>query len=218
MPVTQIVSVTAGAVAAGWLVARGASWRQAGAVFAASFIFFQFFPISPGSVCRGVYVLYLMIKERNLRDYIIAAPVSFVKYIGYLAFPLQMTTKYPGLAQFLAGRWATSATHVIPVFGEKGALLEHWVFDLCFNLPQALQRLARPHVKELLTIWLFLGGLLCAGAFYVWEPAALGVAGVNLLLATVCLFVLPRLLFLPLLSRSRPGVRRNGSDRSAGDR
>ena len=30
---------------------------------------------------------------------------------------------------------------MIPVFGEKGALIEHFVFDTFFNVPLALKRL-----------------------------------------------------------------------------
>jgi hypothetical protein len=30
--------------------------------------------------------------------------------------------------------------HVVPIFGERGALLEHWVFDVLFNMPISLRR------------------------------------------------------------------------------
>ena len=47
-----------------------------------------------------------MISERNFRDYRVAALVSFWHYIGYLGFPIQMVTRYPTLARFVAARWA----------------------------------------------------------------------------------------------------------------
>ena len=203
LPVTQVVSVTLGLIVAGWMMAHGKSWSDAAVYFAAIVAFFQVIPISPGSLCRGGFVLYLMIRERNTRDYLIAAPLSFVKYIGYLAFPLQMTATYPQLASFMAARWATSMVHIVPVFGEKGALLEHWVFDLFFNVPQMFGRWARPRVRGLLTAWAVFGLLLAAGLMWRLDIPPSGKAGINLIIATTCLFLLPRWLFYPLLSRNK---------------
>jgi hypothetical protein len=84
--------------------------------------------------------VYLVIRERNFKDYNIAIFLSFFKYIGYLAFPIQMTHSYPVLARFMAGHWATEAVHIIPVFGERGALFEHWVFCLFYNWPLTIAR------------------------------------------------------------------------------
>ena len=109
---------------------------QAGLIVAA----FNLLPVSPGSLVRGFYVVGLCIKERNLRDYALALPVSFLKIIGYLAFPLQMAYRYPDLARFMASHWATEAVHSVPVFGEKGAWLEHFVFDAFYNFPLTLRR------------------------------------------------------------------------------
>jgi hypothetical protein len=81
-----------------------------------------------------------MIRERNWRDYLWAVLISFWKYVGYLAFPIQMVAKFPALSRFMAGRWATSMVRFVPVFGERGALLEHWVFDFFFNVPVSVRR------------------------------------------------------------------------------
>ncbi len=99
---------------------------------------FNLLPVSPGSLVRGFYVLGLCIKERNIKDYRLALPVSFFKIIGYLAFPLQMAYRFPELARFMAGHWATEAVHVVPIFGERGAWLEHAVFDMFYNYPLSL--------------------------------------------------------------------------------
>lgn len=99
---------------------------------------FNLLPVSPGSLVRGFYVLGLCVKERTIKDYRLALPVSFFKIIGYLAFPLQMAYRYPELARFMAGHWATEAVHVVPVFGERGAWLEHAVFDMFYNYPLSL--------------------------------------------------------------------------------
>lgn len=99
---------------------------------------FNLLPVSPGSLVRGFYVLGLCAKERNIRDYRLALPVSFFKIIGYLAFPLQMAYRFPELARFMAGHWATEAVHIVPVFGERGAWLEHAVFDMFYNYPLSL--------------------------------------------------------------------------------
>jgi hypothetical protein len=116
------------------------SWQQA--TLAAGIILglFQVIPISPGSIARGIYTTSLILRERNFKDYNIAFYISFFKYIGYLAFPLQMAYRYPELARFMAGHWATSAVHFVPVFGERGALLEHTVFDIFYNYPLSLRR------------------------------------------------------------------------------
>jgi len=204
VPITQIVSVLVGAVWAGWLLSKGHSWGEALGAFGLTVAVFQVIPISPGSICRGLFVVFLMIKERNVRDYLIAAPVSFLKYVGYLAFPLQMTTTYPHLARFMASRWATNMVHIVPVFGEKGALMEHWVFDQFFNKPQKFAHWAKPRMHWLLDGWMIFGLLLTGLTLYI-HPSLLTSprVSVNLILATVVLFVFPRVLFYPMLTRRK---------------
>ncbi len=195
IPVTQIVSVITGGFVAAYVLSKGGSRGDASLAFAGILVAFQVTPISPGSICRGLYVLGLMVYERNWRDYLVAAPLSFVKYIGYLAFPLQMTTTYPHLARFLVSRRATSVVHIIPVFGEHGALLEHWVFDLFFNIPQIMGR----HIKGLLTGWMVLGmAAIIPALFFVSTKGWVG-----LMIALVAVFICPRIIFYPILSRSK---------------
>ncbi len=141
LPVTQIVSVLVA-----WIYARmhpEFSAAETAVAVAAILVLFQITPISPGSLVRGLYVLYLVIRERNFRDYNIAVFLGFFKYVGYLAFPIQMTYHYPALARFMAAHWATDAVHIVPVFGERGALLEHWVFGLFYNRPLTIRRRIR---------------------------------------------------------------------------
>lgn len=195
IPVTQIVSLITGAFVFAYVLGKGGTTGEASLAFAGTVALFQVTPISPGSLCRGFYVVGLMIYERNWRDYLVAAPLSFVKYIGYLAFPLQMTTTYPHLARFLVSRRATSLVHIIPVFGEHGALLEHWVFDLFFNVPQMMGR----HLKGLLTAWMLLGM-----AFILPSLLVVTLKGwVGLMIALIAVFICPRMIFYPILSRSR---------------
>ena len=138
LPVTQIVSVI---IAVTYVLMHPEMPRkQSWAIGLGIIGLFQVIPISPGSFCRGAYVVYLVIKERNFKDYNIALFLSFFKYIGYLAFPIQMTYHYPALARFMATHWATEAVHIVPVFGETGALLEHWVFCLFYNWPLTIRR------------------------------------------------------------------------------
>ncbi|MGD8442370.1 MAG: hypothetical protein PVI94_02670 [Desulfobacterales bacterium] len=137
LPVTQVVSVL---VAIIYVVMHPEMPRtQAYAIGIGIIALFQVVPISPGSLVRGLYVLYLVIREKNFKDYNIAVFLGFFKYIGYLAFPIQMTYRYPALARFMAGHWATEAVHVVPVFGERGALLEHKIFNLFYNWPLTLR-------------------------------------------------------------------------------
>ncbi len=111
---------------------------------------FNILPISPGSLVRGIYTVSLAIRERNFKDYNIALFLSFFKIVGYLAFPIQMTYRYPVLARFMAAHWATDAVHIVPVFGERGALLEHSIFCLFYNRPLTIRRrmCARAALRE----------------------------------------------------------------------
>ena len=137
VPVTQVVSVFV-AVLYVFLhpeMPRTQSWAIGLGIIA----LFQVVPISPGSLVRGFYVVYLVVKERNFKDYNIAVFLGFFKYVGYLAFPIQMAYRYPTLARFMAAHWATEAVHIVPVFGENGALLEHKVFTWFYNVPLTLR-------------------------------------------------------------------------------
>ncbi|NIO48788.1 MAG: hypothetical protein GTN73_05030 [Candidatus Aminicenantes bacterium] len=141
IPVTQIVSV---AVAFIYIKLHPElSWQQATLHAGIILGLFQVTPVSPGSIVRGLYVSFLIFRERNFKDYNIAFSLSFLKYIGYLAFPIQMAYRYPELARFMAGHWATGAVHIVPVFGERGALLEHVIFDLFYNYPLNIRRRIR---------------------------------------------------------------------------
>jgi len=137
LPVTQIVS---GALAIYAFFFWAETWQEAWTYALGILALFQVTPISPGSFTRGAYVVYMILRDRTWKEYRVAAAVSFWKYIGYLGFPIQMVWKYPVLARFMAGRWATGAIHVVPVFGERGALLEHGAFNLFFNVPVSLRR------------------------------------------------------------------------------
>jgi len=149
LPVTQLVAL---AVAVYGIVRFDMTWSQAWPFALGVFVFFQATPISPGSLTRGLYVVYLVLRERNIKDYNIAVWLGFFKYIGYLAFPIQMTYRYPALARFMAAHWATDVVHIVPVFGERGALLEHAVFGLFYNWPLTVRRRmeARARVRRLL--------------------------------------------------------------------
>jgi hypothetical protein len=141
LPVTQLVS---GIHIIVWNMTHpDATGSQRTAVSFAIAAIYQIIPISPGSFCRGLYTTLLAIHDRNFRDYNIALFVSYFKYIGYLAFPIQMTHHYPAISRFMASHWATDATHIVPVFGERGAILEHWVFCLFYNWPLTIRRRMR---------------------------------------------------------------------------
>ncbi len=170
IPVTQIVSII---VAIVYIALHPElSWQQASIHAGIILGIFQITPISPGSLARGFYVTFLVLRERNLTDYKVALFLSFFKYIGYLAFPIQMAYRYPELARFMAGRWATDAVHLLPVFGEHGALLEHAAFDMFYNYPLNLRRrmlVRRKHrLEKKARYWhiplCILAGSLLAGA------------------------------------------------------
>ncbi len=141
LPVTQIVSVIIAIIYI--RLHPELSWQEASLAAGVILGLFQVMPISPGSLVRGLYTSFLVLRERNFKDYNVAFSLSFFKYIGYLAFPIQMAYRYPDLARFMAGHWATGVVHIVPVFGERGALLERVVFDLFFNYPLNIRRRIR---------------------------------------------------------------------------
>jgi hypothetical protein len=150
LPVTQIVSVLVAIVYI--RLHPEMPEMQAWTIGIGIVAIFQFVPVSPGSLVRGLYVVYLLIRERNFKDYNIAVFLGFFKYIGYLAFPIQMAHRYPVLARFMATHWANESVHIVPVFGETGALLEHWVFRLFYNWPLTLQRRIRKRMVQRATM------------------------------------------------------------------
>jgi hypothetical protein len=146
LPVTQVVSIV---VALLYVLMhpempRAQAWGMGAGIIA----LFQVVPLSPGSLVRGLYVVYLVIRERNFKDYNIAVFLGFFKYIGYLAFPIQMAYRYPVLARFMAGHWANESVHFIPVFGEGGALLEHWVYCLFYNWPLTIRKRIQKRMEK----------------------------------------------------------------------
>lgn len=149
LPITQVVSVTIAIIY--WLTHRHDP--NAWAVGLGIIAIFQVLPMSPGSIARGSYVVYMVIKDKSFKDYNIAVFLGFMKYVGYLAFPIQMTYRYPALARFMAAHWATDAVHIVPVFGERGALFEHSIFCIFYNWPLTIRRRirARAEMREKLS-------------------------------------------------------------------
>ncbi len=138
LPVTQVVSIIVAYIFARTHPEMDPTQRNLAVT--GILIMFQVVPISPGSFCRGLYTTLLAIYDRSFKDYNIALFLSYFKYVGYLAFPIQMAYSYPAMARFMAAHWATGAVRAVPVFGERGALLEHWVFCLFYNWPLTLRR------------------------------------------------------------------------------
>jgi hypothetical protein len=139
---TLFISEAVALLAAAWAYfshSEMSGWDRMG-LAGGIIMLFQLTPVSPGSFCRGVYTTALAIHDRSFKDYNIALFLSYVKGIGYLAFPIQMSYHYPAISRFMAAYWATEAVHVVPVFGERGALLEHWVFRVFYNWPLTVRR------------------------------------------------------------------------------
>ena len=137
LPVTPAVVLLIGAI---YAHAHGLSFIAGVRLVAAWLAIFAVVPMSPGSLARGLYVVWLAVQRKMVRRLKVALVVSFWRYVGYLAFPLQMATTFPALSRYMAARWATDAVRLIPYYGEPGGRLEHIVFDLFFNLPLSLAR------------------------------------------------------------------------------
>ncbi len=164
LPVSQAVAI---GVAIYLSVQRGLSFGEGMGLAVALLALVAVVPISPGSFVRGCYVVFLVLRERNFKDYNIAVFLGFFKYVGYLAFPIQMAYRYPALARFMAAHWATGAVHIVPVFGEHGALLEHWAFDAFYNYPLTIRRRLREKGRQRIgrkVAWLRIGAVTMLGA------------------------------------------------------
>lgn len=167
-PVTRVISL---AIAIIFLLSHPEMSRlEAFAIAAGIIALFQIIPISPGSLARGLYILFVVIKERNVKDYSLALPLSFFKYIGYFSLPIQMAYRYPTLARCMVGFWTTKLVGVVPVFGEKGALLEQKFFTFSYNWPLTIRRKFwyRRDVRELqkTRIWHVLPIIILFGVLY----------------------------------------------------
>ncbi len=138
IPVTQLVGLIIAVIY--WIYHPELTFWEALAYAGAIQGILAIVPISPGSFTRGLITTIMAIRDRSVKDYNIALFLSYFKYIGYLAFPIQMTYSYPAMARFMAAHWATDAVHIVPVFGERGALFEHWIFCAFYNWPLTIRR------------------------------------------------------------------------------
>lgn len=134
-PTTTLVSVT---LAMFVFIKYGTTWANSLGMAAAVMASFAVLPVTPGSLVRGCWLTSLMIRERRYREYRLIAFLSFWQYIGFLSVPLQLVFRFPALSLLLFTQSARKIANRIPVFGESGALFEHRVFDLVFNVPVSL--------------------------------------------------------------------------------
>ncbi len=104
---------------------------------------FAVLPISPGSISRGLYVVWVAWRRKLAARLRIALALSFWRYVGFFSFPLQMVQAFPALSRFAASLWVARLIRLIPHYGKTGGLLEHRIFDLLFNLPLTIGRLRR---------------------------------------------------------------------------
>jgi hypothetical protein len=131
-PTTTVVSLV---LAIYVFMTYGKSWPESLGLAAAVMASFAVLPVTPGSLLRGLWITALMIRERRFKEYRTVAFLSFFQYIGFLSVPLQLGFRFPALSRLLLTELARKAANRIPVFGESGALFEHKVFDLVFNVP-----------------------------------------------------------------------------------
>ncbi len=137
LPVALVVAVL---LAVGARIVSAASWPEAWSWAAGVMGLFALTPVSPGSLVRGGYVAWRAVRERNWRDYRLALALAFWKWVGWLAFPVQMAASYPVLSRFLAGRAAMGLVRKVPLIGKPGALPEYLAYRLFYNLPRNLGR------------------------------------------------------------------------------
>jgi len=134
-PTTTIVSLT---LALYVFMTYGRTWPESLGLAAAVMASFAVLPVTPGSLLRGLWITAVMIRERRFKEYRVVAFLSFWQYIGFISVPLQVVFRFPALSLLLLTQLARKAANRIPVFGESGALFEHKVFDLVFNVPVSI--------------------------------------------------------------------------------
>lgn len=134
-PTTSLVSLS---LALYVFLNYGGTWPQSLGMAAMVMASFAVLPMTPGSFVRGTWITATMIRERQYKEYRLVAFLSFWQYIGFISVPLQVVFRFPALSVLLLTQLARKAAHRVPVFGESGALLEHKVFDLVFNVPLSI--------------------------------------------------------------------------------
>jgi hypothetical protein len=107
-------------------------------------------PISPSGIARAAYVLAQLtlnlphiVKNKDGKLLLtralgtISAPWRIV---GNVFAPLEMFAYYNDMSLLLCDYYVSKMVNAIPVFGGEGKLLEHWAFQIAYNLPISARR------------------------------------------------------------------------------
>jgi len=80
-------------------------------------------------------------------------------------------------------------------------------------VPLVLGGWAITRIRGLLNAWMIVGAGILVGAFYGCDLDSSSPAGINLMIGILAVFILPRLVFYPLLRRQKRDATRTRSAR-----
>lgn len=138
-PVSEIVLVVAGAeflkIAHEARTLQHIGWWMLPAAVAIAMI-------SPAGVLRFGYCLVQWARNRHV-PYGIATALAYIRGVGDLAFMVQIAKTYPQFSGYLLTSSLCHLVNMVPVFGERGGLLNIWVATVFLSWPASLKALLR---------------------------------------------------------------------------
>lgn len=93
-----------------------------------------FVAVSPAGILRFVYCIVQWIRNRHV-PYGTALSLSLFRAIGDLAFIIQTARTYPQFSGYLLTSSLCHLVGLVPVFGERGGLLNIWVATAVLSWP-----------------------------------------------------------------------------------
>lgn len=101
-----------------------------------------FCAISPAGIMRFTFCLIQWLRYRRV-PYGTALSLSLWRAIGDLAFMLQIAKTYPQFSAYLLTSSICHLVNIIPVFGERGGLLNIWVATVLLSWPASFKEWRR---------------------------------------------------------------------------
>lgn len=104
---------------------------------------------TPSGILRTAYYLGRNIadiprtvRERDwrLKERSLIATTLPIRFLGNGVLLAAMGIRHPEFTQILVKHLAQKSVNKVPVFGQKGGLLEAWAFDLAYSLPLGIAR------------------------------------------------------------------------------
>jgi len=105
--------------------------------------------MSPGGVMRFLYCVCQWIRHPRV-SYAAASALALFRAVGYLSFPVQIARTYPQFSGYLLTWSVCHLVNMVPVFGERGGLLNIWATTVLLSWPASARtwRAERRHERH----------------------------------------------------------------------